>query len=84
MNLVRVAEARRDQHLGAGGMPVLESGRARFGVAADLFGQFPGNRRNAVDDEIVAGSERRFRRRIGGEAQQAERETRKPTGQFGS
>ena len=48
-------------------MPVLEAGRARFGVAADLLGQFPGNWGDAVDHEIVARGERRFRRRIGRE-----------------
>ena len=41
VNLGGIAEARRDQHLGPRGMPVLETGRARFGVAADLLGQIP-------------------------------------------
>jgi hypothetical protein len=37
MKLIGVAEACRDQHFGAGRMPILKARRARLGVAAHLI-----------------------------------------------
>ena len=80
MDLIRIAEARRDQHLGTRGMPVLKTGRARFRVAANLLGQFPGDWGNAVHHEIVTRGQRRLRWWIGRKSVKRRKAEQKPTG----
>jgi hypothetical protein len=57
MNLVGVAEARADEHLALGGVPVGEAGGAKLGVAGDLLGKRRRNPRDVLHDEIRAGSD---------------------------
>src|SRR5438270_1836464 len=58
MDLIRLSEAGRDQHRARFWIPILDRSRARFRVAADLFWQIPGNRRDAIHGEAVGRRER--------------------------
>jgi hypothetical protein len=77
--LIGVAEARADEHLAPGGVPVRERGRAELRVAAHVLGERRRNRGDALDDEVVAGDDdgRALRQRRRDEQQQGGQEARR-------
>ena len=54
-----VAEAGRDQHLAPRRMPAREARRTELRVPPDLVGERGGNGRDAFDDQVVTGLDRR-------------------------
>ena len=63
VDLVRVAEPGRDQHLVALRVPARERGAPRLGVAQGILGDRGRDRRHPLDDQVLARLDRRRRRR---------------------
>ena len=57
MHLIGIGEARQDEHLRSGRMPIGKIGRARFRVTAHLIGEFSGNGWDALNDQVFRRSD---------------------------